>query len=344
MLQLKNESPFEAAITVFPNENAIDTLYVVVKSTFLLGNKIEVAEEQLPIVMADEYWGEPGQSSLKYGSELHLLKPSTDIVMIGEACAPEKRPVTGLDVLLAIADRKKTVRVFGDRQWASGIIGLKITPPKPFDSMPLVYERAFGGIHELDSDKQKVLFEARNPVGKGFKGKRKTRELKGTMLPNLEDPAHLISSPGDRPAPACFGYVAPSWEPRKSFAGTYDEAWQQKRVPYLPEDFDNRFFTAAHPDLISSNYLKGGEPVAITNMSPNGPLKFKLPVCDIKAAVRIAGKTENPHLNLETVLIEPNKTRLSMLWRTGVQCDKKTLKVEQVDISLKSLQINGRTA
>ena len=344
MLQLRNESPFESAIAVFPNENAVDTLYVIVKATFLLGNRIEVAEEQLSIVMADEYWGEPGKSSLKYASELHLLKPSTDIVMVGEACAPNKRPVPGLDVLLAIADTRKTVRVFGDRQWASGIIGLKITPPKPFDSMPLVYERAFGGVHELHSERQKVLFEARNPVGKGFKGKRKTRELKGTMLPNLEDPAYLISSPDDQPAPACFGYVAPSWEPRKSFAGTHDETWQQKRVPYLPEDFDNRFFNAAHPDLVCNTYLKGGEPVAITNMSPNGPLKFKLPVCDIEAAVHIAGKTENPHLSLETVLIEPNATRFSMLWRAGVECDKKVLKVKQVDISLKSLQINGRTA
>lgn len=340
MLQLKNESSFESAITVFPNENAVDTIYVIVKATFLLGNKIEVAEEQLPIVMADEYWGEPGQSSLKYASELHLLKPYTDIVMIGEACAPDKRPVTAIDVLLEIADRKKTVRVFGDRQWASGIIGLKIAPPKPFDSMPLVYERAFGGVHELDPDKQKVLFVAHNPVGKGFKGKRRTRELKGAMLPNLEDSAHLISSPGDRPAPACFGYVAPSWEPRKSFAGTYDEAWQQKRAPYLPEDFDSRFFNAAHPDLIYNDCLKGAEPVTIINMSHNGPIKFNLPVCKLEATVWIARNIEKPPLNLETILFEPNESRFSMLWRSAVECDKKALKVEQVEVNLLNLQMN----
>jgi len=72
MLQLKNKTQFEATIAVFPNENAVDTLYVIVKATFLSGNKIEIAKNQSSIVMADEYWGEPGQSSLKYASELHL--------------------------------------------------------------------------------------------------------------------------------------------------------------------------------------------------------------------------------------------------------------------------------
>ncbi len=163
------------------------------------------------------------------------------------------------------------------------------------------------------------------------------------MLPNLEDPAQLIKKINDLPTPACFGYVESSWEPRKSFAGTYDDAWQQKRAPYLPEDFDPHFFNSAHPDLICSGYLKGGEPVMITGMSHNCPLKFKLPVCELEAAVRIAGKTEYPALNLETILIEPNESHFSMLWRAAVECDKKILKVEQIDINTKNLQIDERT-
>ncbi len=338
MLQLKNTTPFKTAISVFPDEKGIETLYVAVKATFVIGSKLEIADIQQTIIMADEYWGEPGKSSLKYASELHLTKPSTDIVMIGEACAPDKRPVTQLDVELAVADRKKVVRVFGDRQWTNGIVGLRMTPPAPFERMPLVYERAFGGVHEVDPEKQQILFDARNPVGTGFKGKKSKNELAGTLLPNLEDLAGLITKPGDKPSPACFGYVAPSWEPRKSFAGTYNDAWQRKRAPYLPEDFDSRFFNAAHPDFIFNRYLKGGELVSIVNMSPRGPMKFKLPVCQIETAVGIAGKKENLNLNMETVLLEPNEFRVSMLWRAAVACDKKALKVEQIDIGLQSLQ------
>lgn len=344
MLQLKNTTPFEATMSLFPNERGIDTLYVVLKATFSIGEKVAAAEKQAPIVMADEYWGEPGQSSLKYASDIHLAKPATDVVMVGEARAPGKNPVAQLDVMLAVANRRKIVRVFGERHWENGIAGLRMAAPEPFESMPLVYERAFGGIHEVDPGKQEILVMAENPVGRGFKGKRSNSELKDTLLPNLEDPAKLISKPGDRPRPACFGCLAPYWEPRKSFAGTYDEAWQKSRSPYLPDDFDPRFFNAAHPDLICQGYLRGGEPVRITNMSPRGPLAFNLPVCEFEVSIRIAGKIENPPLNLETVLIEPGESRFSMLWRGALECDKKALKIEQIAINLKSLTVNGRAA
>ena len=119
-----------------------------------------------------------------------LIKPSTDIVMVGEACATDKRPVTQLDVSLAVADLRKTIRVFGDRRWDAGLLGLHMTPPIPFESMPLIYERAFGGFHEVSPEK--TLYEPRNPIGTGFKGKRSNKEFTDTMLPNLEDPADLI--------------------------------------------------------------------------------------------------------------------------------------------------------
>lgn len=340
MLQLKNTTPFEATISAFPNEKGIETLYVIVKATFSINGGLRVADDQAPIIMEDEYWGEPGQSSLKYASELHLSKPSTDVIMIGEANAPDRRPVTHLDVKLVVADRKKVIRVFGDRKWDDGILGLRMTEPTPFEIMPLVYERAFGGVHE-DQEKQQVLFESHNPIGTGFRGKRSNSEMKGMKLPNLENPEKLISKPNDCPSPACFGYIAPTWQPRKSFVGTYDEAWQQKRSPYLPDDFDLHFFNASHPDLVCANYLKGGEPVSVINMSPDGPLKFNLPMCEFDVAVKIAGQLEKPPLNLETVLLEPNDSRMSLLWRGSIECDKKTLKVEEVEINLQKLHVNG---
>jgi len=344
MLQLKNHSPFKALIAVFPDENGIDTLYTTIKATFKISGKIDLAEEQLPVVMADDYWGEPGKSSLKYGSEMHLTKPNTDIVMIGEACAPDKRPVTQVDVTLSVAGVRKSVRVFGDRIWNSGFLGLKMTTPLPFKSMPLVYERAFGGFHEIDHEKNKTLYEARNPIGTGFKGKRDNKEFKDSKLPNLEDPDHLIKKPEDKPAPACFGYVSSSWMPRVSYAGTYDESWMKKRAPYLPDDFDPRFFNAASPGLIYNGYIRGGEPVTIKGMSPDGDIKFHLPVCELESSVRIAGKLNNPPANIETVLFEPNQSRFYIIWRSAIRCDKSALKVEQIDINLKNLKLSEGAA
>ncbi len=341
MLQLKNHTPFKAAIAVFPNERGIDSLYVAVKATFTLGRSLEPADEQIPVRMADEYWGEPGQSSLKYASELHLSKPSTDIVMIGRAWPPGGKAVTRLDVQLQAARQRKTVRVFGERRWFKAGNELRITEPIPFESMPLRYERAYGGLHAKDPEGRQVLCEPRNPVGAGFRGDRRPEELHGLPLPNLEDPAHPIARPDDRPPPACFGYVAAAWEPRKSFAGTYDETWAKKRAPYLPQDFDSRYFNAAHPDLVCQAYLKGGEPVTMTHLSPAGPLAFNLPLCEFDISVQVAGRMEHPPLNLETVLIEPEENRLGLLWRAAVECDKMVLKVSQVDIVLKDLTADG---
>lgn len=334
MLQLKKNIPFEAGITVFPDQQGVDSLIVSIKATFLLNGKVDIAAEQSPLIYADEYWGEPGQSSLKLASEMHLLKPATDIVLLGHAQAPNRRSVHQLNVTLMVGNLKKIVRIFGDRQWMSS----RPTAPMPFETMPLIYERAFGGLHQIDDE---VLFEPRNPVGKGFAGKRKNAELEKLPLPNIEDPHHLLSSPGDRPAPAGFGYIAPSWAPRKLYAGTYDEKWQKHRAPYLPDDFNPRFFNAAHPELVYPVFLQGGEPVQVVNASPYGPLGFTLPVCRMEAVVNIAGKKEKPPLNLETLLIEPDQLRFSMLWRGIVTCDKKALEIEQIDIDLKQLDFIG---
>ncbi len=341
MLQLKNTTPFQAGMALFPNEQGIDTLYITLKATFEIGKGLAVAAEQRPVALADEYWGEPGVSSLKYASEAHLAKPATDVILVGEACAPDQRPISKIDVTVAVADRRKTVRVFGDRIWEGGLVGLRMTLPTPFERVPLIYERAFGGVHEREEG---ALFEPRNPIGCGFVGKKRKKEIEGMKIPNLEDPADLIGKPGDQPPPAGFGSISPAWEPRKSFVGTYDEAWQKKRAPFLPNDFNPRFFNMAHPDLVCKGYLKGGEPVEVVNASPNGPLRWKLPTCRVEASVQVMGKLEKPPLYLETVLIEPSASALCMTWRAALVCGKKAMKVEQVELVLQSLDVKGKAA
>lgn len=322
-------------MALFPDESGIDTLYVVVKGTFALGEELTLSRAPIAPVAADTYWGEPGASSLRYASEIHLSKPGTDVVLVGQAWSPNGRRVSSLDVTLQVAHRTKAVRVFGDRSWRSG----GISSPAPFDRVPLVYERAFGGVHVTEGGE--VLAEERNPVGVGFAGKRKAKELQGQPLPNLEDPRQLLRGLGDSPAPAGFGFVAPSWLPRRAYAGTYDETWQKTRASYLPADFDPRYFCAAHPDLVFDRHLEGGEPVELTNGSAAGPLRFALPRCRMEVTVKVAGTPVTPPVCLETVLLEPDESRLCLTWRAAVPCDKKALKVEQVDIALQELDLGG---
>lgn len=337
MLQVRNETPFSPGMFLFPDERGVDTLYVAVKATFTLrGGRLFVAEKQQPVVVADTYRGEPAQTSLRTASEAHLLKPGTDVLLEGEAHAPGGKPVESCPVLVRVGPVRQVLQVFGDRKWRGGLLSPGISPPEPFVKMPLVWERAYGGVHEVE--KGRVLGEARNPVGQGFRGKRGGAEMVGRALPNLEDPRQLIRSTSDNPVPVGVGPVSPSWEPRKSYAGTYDEAWRTRRAPYLPRDFRAEFFQVAPPGLCAREGLKGGEPVELLNVSPEGVQRFALPRCGLSATVKIAGLPERPRLRLETVLLEPGAGRVCMTWRGAVGCDKRALKVEEARFQVLSLE------
>jgi hypothetical protein len=323
VLQLENTTPFKAAIAVLPDRAGIDTLYVIVKATLNLRPALSLAEEQVAPVMADEYYGDPALTSLRASSEMHIGKTGTDVLLIGSARAAEGRPVRQLQVTMSVAERRKTMLVTGDRTWRSG----RPSDPEPFESMPLVWERAFGGVHRNGDT---VLAEERNPVGCGFAGKRSAGDMQGQPVPNVEDSAAPLQQLGHAPAPVCFAPIAPSWLPRRQYAGTYDAAWERARAPYLPDDFDPRFFQCAASEFAFDRYLKGGEPVHVSGVMPDGPIDFTLPDPRLVIAVTIAGAPTEPDANLETLLIEPDRNRVCFTWRAAVPCDRKALKVERI--------------
>ncbi|MDA7746354.1 DUF2169 domain-containing protein [Psychromonas sp.] len=328
MLQLKNSTPFAAEMATFPNEHGIDSLYVIVKGTFEIGEQWSLAVTQAPPQMADEYWGEPGESSIKVLSDIHIGKPSTDILIQGNACALDQQLVSQLDVNLQIGAISKSIRVFGDRHWNNQ----RISDALPFQEMPLVYERAFGGTHYVSE--QEILVEERNPVGCGFAGKRKGAEMNGISLPNLEDINNLISHFSDKPIPACFAPCSSNWVPRVQWSGTYDGHWQTTRAPYLPDDFDKRFLNAAHPDLIYPGYLLGGEFVMVQGMHPSGEIKFNVPQVKLNCDLTLKNTIVPIDFNLETLTILPNQKQISMVWLASFECDKNILNITNIEVKL----------
>ncbi len=331
MLQLKNDTSFQSAILLSPDPDGVETLYVAVKATFDLRDEPVVSGTQLPVTLSDVYHGDPQRSSIKVPLDIALEKPGTDVLLVGSAYAPGGRPTSQMDVSFRIGPVGKTVRVFGDRVWRSATLGYSPSRPRPFEVMPLVWERAFGGMDRVGSLPVAAPF---NPVGTGFFAPRGERVVDGAPLPNLEDPQHLITSPGQVPPPACFASIAPHWEPRRSFAGTYDERWQRDRAPYLPDNFDTRFFQLAPPALNVSGYLKGGEAVEIIGATPSGSLRFRLPDTAIRVEFLIDGELRDRPVMLDTVLIEPDRARLSQVWRSSLRCDKTPLRVREIRVAL----------
>ncbi len=329
MLQIRNRSRLAAALSSSPDPAGVDTLFAVVKGTFTLGARIEEAEEQTPVVFADRYFGDARTTSVAEPGDVSLVKPGTDVLLFGHAYGPGGRTAHQAEVSLRLGPIDKRVAVFGDRRWG-GTILTRISSPEPFEAMPLVWERAFGGT-EASADGGRVDGEDRNPVGAGFRSRVSGRKLEGLLLPNLEDPAHLISSPGDRPKPAGFGAIAAHWKPRPKYAGTYDAAWQKSRAPYLPLDFDPRFLMVAPEDQQVPGYLKGGESVEIAGATPSGILRFALPARRVDVLFRLDSGEERKTANLETVILRPDEKKVVLVWRAALACDKRLLKVREVE-------------
>ena len=335
MLEIKNRTPFAAAIVPGLDKEGRDTVTVIVKGTYDLGGRTALVPSaaQVPIVHGETFHGEPGLSSIKYEADACPAKKGTDVVLVGHAVS--LRPVSSLDVSLAVGPVRKVVHVSGDRVWFRSVGGIVASDPTPFTRLPLVYERAFGGGDLAVSGEAARPRDPRNPVGVGFTSATDPAQIEGVRLPNLEDPEGLIDAPADRPPIAGFGFLGRDWLPRRSLAGTYDDAWQAERFPFLPADFDERFFNGAHPGLISSRPLRGGEAVYATHVTESGEIGFHLPAAAPRVGISIRRVVTEHVTTLDTVLIEPDQRRVVLTWRLTVPCPRSFLYIDHVRVSEK---------
>ncbi len=244
---------------------------------------------------------EPG-GSLRRASDFAPYKPRVDVTLVGHAYA--KQGATSSHVTFAFGRLHRRLAVVGDRSWQSGVP----TSPAPFERMPLVWERAFGGAATTT-----------NPVGRG---------AVGGLLPNLEDPDHLVRSPRETPAPVCFAPVSREWAGRQGRLGTYDAAWRRERWPYFPEDFDWGSMNAAPPEQ-QLEAVRGDEAFELHGVHPTlaavrGNLPglvarlFALETRDTGATLR-----EFP-ARLDTVSFDADAMTVSLVWRGAVHVSSKS--------------------
>ena len=333
MWQVDNRTPFAAERGWVRDREGAEVWLVAVKCTFDIhpDGTTEVSAVQPPVLRLPEYHGEPGKSSIRYETDLVLTKKTTDVLVIGHAHAPGNKPITALDVGFRVGPVQKVLRIFGDRTW--GAFGA--SEPVPFVKMPIVYERAFGGVDRV-SDHPERDWEWRNPVGTSFAVKK--AHLADRPLPNIEYPNALVNDWSDRPPPAGFGAIASHWQPRAGLAGTYDDKWMKTRQPLLPEDFDERFFQCAPFDQQSPECLRGGEPVVLYRLTPGGDLRFALPKVYLGFETRFHDGSREIHKvrKLHSVILEPDFPRVSLVWHSALPCHFKVQKLERTMVTLKT--------
>jgi hypothetical protein len=332
-MQLINSTRMAAGYTMGVEPSGREWLLIVVKGTFVLprsGEPVQLHAEQLPLVMADTYTGEPGVSAPVHESEFALRKHACDILLTGSAYAPGGRPTTRTSVSLSVGTMTKAFDVVGDRRWSAGVTGIRATNPEPFVQMPLSYDRAFGGVDIDSEDPAEHDAYTLNPAGRGFRKHLKNAWVDGKPLPNTEEAGCAVTWPADAYAPMAYGPLGRSWQPRVTYAGTYDQKWLDDEFPFLPADFDERYFQSAPADQQIS-LPRGPLEVSMSNLTPDGRRRFVLPhhVAPVQLTPR-HGAREQLDAVLDTVHFEPDHERLTMTWRVARPLRKSMFEVRQV--------------
>ena len=210
---------------------------VVVKATFsLLHERSAWPIAPAPLVEVDAH---APNGSLIAPSDFVPFLPSCGVLLSGAAHAPGGAPVRAMAVRLAIfRDARplldKMLHVFGPATAES-------PSPSSFTTMPITYERAYGGPGV-----------ARNPIG---------------VSADRKGPLASIASPESRERPAGFGPIAREWSPRRDALKGYREADGRVEVP------DAMPWAALHaaPEDQRIDFLRGDEWIVLDGLHELAP-------------------------------------------------------------------------
>lgn len=251
-----------------------------------------------PIVEEEQHLRGNPVASLVRASDLALLVPEPEVVVVGSAYAEPGRPVTRTTVRFAVQRAStmlinKRLEIIGDRRAAPGGSS---TEPVPFEEMPLSYERALGGMASRE-----------NPVGKGM-----AVEADGLLaLPNIELPG------GRGVTPAGLGPIPSAWPARQKRRGSMGWAAANRDLDVtLTEDFDDAYYQTAPIDQRTKE-LRGGDLIAIVNMHPELPmLRTYVPhLRGVALAQTARGERHALPLRLDTIHLEPRQMSAELVFR-----------------------------
>jgi hypothetical protein len=316
-VELVNKTTLAVDRSVYLDAFAAERFVFAAKASFTIARSgaLRLADDPSPLSPTDAFFGEPGASSMRAEAELGPPKPATDCILLGHAVAAG-RQTSGL-VRFSVDRMTRAAMVFGRRRWTGW--GTRVpSEPEPWDRVPLRWEHAFGGIDDTPVEASQHVREGENPIGRGLFAQRSRKDLDVETLPQIEDPQALLTAPGQRPRPVGFGFVARHWQPRLAYAGTYDAAWKRERMPLLPKDFDPRYHQAAPAPLIVRR-LKGGELVRAEGVSAAGPIAFALPSTRVRVTITLANREESTDLSLDTLLVDADAMRVTLLLKGEVR-------------------------
>ncbi|MBX3275793.1 MAG: DUF2169 domain-containing protein [Sandaracinaceae bacterium] len=314
-MELIKQSPFEVGWIAWQFAPGEARLVVAVKATFDLvpEGPCRLAADQTPVT-GDEPWDDDVDASTRYDSDMALLKPCGEWWLTGTL--RRREPTTELACRGRIGEIETRFSVIGDRWWepAGGM-----SAPVPFTSMPLRWERCFGG-PDLPE----------NPLGAGIA--RDPADERGRLrLPNIERADRLVRSPDERPEPAGAWPLPRRYASRMKHLGTYDGAYVRDHWPYFPPDMSYAHFLAApEPQRLASGYWRGDEEIELWELHPeHAVVRCRLPGLRPRAFVHREDRPDGPldeiGLVLDTISVDADVGRAHSVWRGSLPCRDEAL-------------------
>lgn len=310
------------------------------------------------LCVADAYEAELNASSVKAESDLAAFKPRCNVVVRATAHAPGGAAAQRWPVRLratvardggAAAVIDKSLTVCGPRWFVRDGAGWSLTEPREATSVPVRWEKAFGGRSTVRDAEGKTLLDEvcfTNPVGCGWMEKRHVEALERASqslpehlpAPQVEDPRSpvralvvaqhregIADARGVAEAAADYGatpaglsWVGRPWTPRIQHAGTYDDAWLRDRHPFLPPDFSFAYWNGAPADQ-QIDHPPPGLQVELWNLCEgSGYVSFALPPHRAFVTAIVRGLPVPVPAVIDTVIVDAEAMTVACVWRVLV--------------------------
>jgi hypothetical protein len=311
--ELTNQTPLAAMASPHTDHHGQAGILVVAKGTWRLrSGKLAAAEQQvglnkkqLMLRLGDIVQDELQLKVLKdrldeeivwLDHDLSPPKSAFDVIVAGYVTPPANYREASVDAGIRIGGHTASLRAHAPRYWDAGLIGTKAKPIAPIVTrLPLTYAFA--------------------DWTSGFPNEVKPGAL--ALLPWIEASDCPAQYRKHASKVAGFGFWPENARHRQPLAGTYDDAWKQKRSPLLPTDFNPRFYNSAHPDLQLPTALKAGTPIRLVHLAEEQVIDTVMPTLSLAVqSTNAGGSTGAPtELKPDTLTIEPEHDRLCMIWR-----------------------------
>lgn len=310
---LTNQTPLPAVLRPYRDHCLQHHWLAIAKASWRLGTgRLAPAEQQAGLHMQQvgmclgDLELDPAQATVlerRLGEQIVWLdhdlappKPAFDVIVAGYATAPAGHGGLFIDAGIRIGRHVVTMRAYAPRYWHRHWLGHEARPVgPPVRRVPLSYALA-----DWDSG-----------FAVGQQGDTPA------YLPWIVPVAGASRRRSHARMPAGFGYWPENAAHRSIHAGTYDDAWQTQRSPDLPADFNPRFHNCAHQDLQLPHPPVPGTPIRLVHLAQAQVIDCAFP----GLSLGVQARTASGHMQAvramvpDTLVIEPEHDRLSVVWR-----------------------------